>query len=176
VLAELRQVPWAWWDSDLKAWRVPYRSVDELRRRWSAIEAAARRAEPEERRRQRQARTSSGEARSALRERRRHRYPLPAEALPPPDRVVMTHGHGAVIFTGIAGELVEDGVCENYYPQVAAETLVWGDWRKPRLDELVKTWPARRPPSEAELRRGWWQPTLDELKAERRKAKKFSRA
>ena len=26
IMDELRLVPWAWWDGDLKAWRVPFRS------------------------------------------------------------------------------------------------------------------------------------------------------
>jgi hypothetical protein len=34
VVAELRQVPWARWDPASKAWRVPFRSFEELRRRW----------------------------------------------------------------------------------------------------------------------------------------------
>ena len=33
VIAELRNVPWACWDSKMKAWRVPFRSWEELRRR-----------------------------------------------------------------------------------------------------------------------------------------------
>ncbi len=45
VVDELRAVPWAWWDGDLKAWRVPFRSWDALLRRWPAIEAAAQRIE-----------------------------------------------------------------------------------------------------------------------------------
>ena len=53
VVAELRSVPWAWWDGDLKVWRVPFRSWDELRQRWPVIEAAAQRSEPEERQKRR---------------------------------------------------------------------------------------------------------------------------
>ncbi len=30
VVAEMRSVPWAWWDGDLKAWRVPFRSWEQL--------------------------------------------------------------------------------------------------------------------------------------------------
>jgi hypothetical protein len=41
VVDELRLVPWAWWDGDLEAWRVPFRSWEDLRRRWPTIEAAA---------------------------------------------------------------------------------------------------------------------------------------
>jgi hypothetical protein len=50
VVEELRAVPWAWWDSELKAWRVPFRSWEDLQRRWPTIEAAARRNEPAVRR------------------------------------------------------------------------------------------------------------------------------
>jgi hypothetical protein len=59
VVAELREVPWARWDPLLKAWRVPFRSYDELRRRWPAVESAARLAEPDERRRRKQNREAS---------------------------------------------------------------------------------------------------------------------
>jgi hypothetical protein len=55
VQAELREVPWAAWDGDARAWRVPFRSWEELRRRWPAIEAAALRNEPEERKKRRDA-------------------------------------------------------------------------------------------------------------------------
>jgi len=150
-----------------------------LRKRWSAIEAAARRAEPEERRRRQQMRAVAGsKAAESMRERRRRRYPLPSDFPPPLERVVMTHGYGAIVFTEIAGELVEDEVRKTHYPKVAAEngTLIWGDWRRPTLRELVETWPARQPPGEVELRRGWWQPTLEELRVERRKARSAERA
>ncbi|MFC7555475.1 hypothetical protein ACFQU7_29485 [Pseudoroseomonas wenyumeiae] len=59
AIAELRAVPWARWDPTLKAWRVPFRSFGELQKRWPAIEAAARRAEPEERRKREESRKTS---------------------------------------------------------------------------------------------------------------------
>jgi len=46
VVAELQAVPWAWWDGDAKAWRVPFRSVKELKERWPAIEAAPAETSP----------------------------------------------------------------------------------------------------------------------------------
>jgi hypothetical protein len=97
--------------------------------------------------------------------------------LPPLDRVVMT-AIGAVIFAEITGEIVEKDVRDRFYPDVAVdgEPLVWGGWRKPSLDELVKAWPSRRPASGTEVRRGWWQPTIDELRKERRKARSVERA
>ncbi|RUV35736.1 hypothetical protein EOD29_31545, partial [Mesorhizobium sp. M1A.T.Ca.IN.004.03.1.1] len=51
VIDELHEVPFARWDGDLHLWHVPFRSYEELRRRWPGIEAAARRNEPDERRR-----------------------------------------------------------------------------------------------------------------------------
>ena len=180
VVAELREISWAAWDSDIRVWRVPYRSWDALRRRWPAIEAAARRNEPEERRRRREARKGSPEERrmqAQLRERRRRRYPVPADLLPPLDRVVMTH-RGAVIFTEITGEVADEEAAGDYYPEVsfANGSLVWAGWRHPSYEELVGAWPSRWPASAVELARGWWQPTLDELRAERNKRRSVERA
>jgi hypothetical protein len=180
VVAEMRSVPWAWWDSDLKAWRVPFRSWEDLQRRWPMIEAAAQRNEPAERQKRQQARKGSPEQQAAaaqVSERRQHRYPVPGGALPPLERVVMTH-QGAVIFTDITGELVEDAISKRHYPDVSAAgfPLVWATWRKPAYTELVKAWPARWPADRQDLARGWWQPTLEQLRVERRKARSAERA
>jgi len=43
------------WDDELRAWRMPFRSFEKLRRRWPNIEKAARHADPEERKRRREA-------------------------------------------------------------------------------------------------------------------------
>src|SRR3712207_4824898 len=78
VIAELRAVPWARWDPALKAWRVPFRSFEELSRRWPAIEDAARRAEPGERRKREEGRKASpghADRRAQAAERRRERAP-----------------------------------------------------------------------------------------------------
>jgi hypothetical protein len=180
IVSELREVPWAWWDSDNKAWRVPYRSLEELRKHWPTIEAAARRNEPENRRKRQATLDVDARVRIAARnrERRRHRYPVPPQPLPPLERVFMTGRCGAVIFTALTGELVEADVRREHYPNVGAddETLIWAEWRKPTLSELVKTWPAKQPPGEGEIARGWWQPTLQELRGERRKARSIERA
>jgi hypothetical protein len=180
VVAELRAVPWAWWDGDMKVWRVPFRSWEELRRHWPVIEDGARRNEPEERQKRRLARKGSpeqGEAAARAVERRRHRYPVPAEPLPPLNRVVMTH-QGAVIFTDITGELVEEAIANRYYAGVAGAdtTLVWASWCKPSHTELVETWPSRRQTGASDVARGWWQPTIEELRAERSKARSIERA
>ena len=181
VLALLRDIPWARWEPAQKRWHVPFRSLDEVRRRWTAIEAAARRAEPDERRKRWDAaKNSAARAESAARakEKRQRRHPLPPEALPPSGRIVMTRDHGTIIFTDITGELVEADARERFYPDVAPRepVLIWGEWRKPTLSELIDTWPAKQPPTEEECSRGWWQPTLDELRDERKKAKSLERA
>ncbi len=180
VIAELRSVPWARWDPALKAWRVPFRSFEELRRRWPAVEGGARLAEPEERRKRKESRKASlehGIRRAEAAERRRHRYPVPEDALPPLDRVLMTHA-GCVVFEAVTGELVEPVVAARFYPGVTAASaaLIWAAWRKPSHAELVQAWPARTPPSLADLARGWWQPTIEVLREERRRAASLERA
>ena len=181
VLTELRDIPWAWWEPERKCWHVPFRSVDALRRRWPAIEAAARRSEPAERWKRREARKGSvdrAEQAARTQEKRRHRQALPSELLPPLGKVLMTAVHGAVIFTDITGELVEADIRQRFYPDVAPHEpqLIWGEWRRPTLSELVETWPARRLPADDERTRGWWRPTLDELREERKKARATARA
>jgi hypothetical protein len=180
VITELREVPWARWDPALKSWRVPFRSHEELRRRFPAIESAARLAEPDERRKRKQSREASPEdenRRSLAAELRRKRYPVPEDALPPLDRVLMTHV-GCVTFTTITGELVEPMTADRFYPDVIAgpADLIWAAWRRPGHAELVQAWPARTPPNSSELARGWWQPTIEELRPERRKAASLERA
>ncbi len=180
IVAELRMVPWAWWDPASKAWRVPFRSSEEMRRRWPAIEEAARQAEPEARRRRKEALKASperGDRRAEAAERSQHRHPVPEDQLPPLGRVLMTHA-GPVIFEAVTGELVEPTLAVRFYPgvNVGAAALIWADWRKPSHAELVRTWPARTPPYPADLARGWWQPTIEVLRDERRKAASLERA
>jgi hypothetical protein len=179
VVAELRSVPWARWDPAAKVWRVPFRSYEELRRRWPAIEDAAHRAEPEERRRRAQGRKASPEheARSAeAAERRRNRYPVSADGLPALDRVLMTHA-GCAVFEVVTGKLVEPAVAARFYPGVAAgAALVWAGWRRPTHAELIQARPARTAPDPADLARGWWLPTIEVLREERRRAASLERA
>jgi hypothetical protein len=101
VVDELRAVPWAWWDGELKAWRVPFRSWGALRQRWPAIEAAAQRNEPGERKKRQQARIGTPEQQEAATratEKRRRRYPVPEDPLPPLERVLMTHLGGYYVY------------------------------------------------------------------------------
>ena len=180
VVSELRQVPWARWDPATKAWRVPFRSFEELRRSWPVIEEAARRAEPEERRKRAEIRKASPDHADRLveaAERRRNRYPVPEDALPSLGQVLMTHA-GCVVVEAVTGEIVETSVAARFYPNVIAGTgaLVWAIRRRPTHDELVRAWPARTEPGEAEFARGWWQPTIETLREERRKSAALERA
>jgi len=52
------------------------------------------------------------------------------------------------------------------------------DTSDPPLREgaTTATWPARRPPEKHEVNRGWWMPTLEELRIARRNAKSKRRA
>ncbi|WSG75863.1 hypothetical protein U8P80_09695 [Rhizobium beringeri] len=169
VVDELREVPFSRWDGDLRIWHVPFRSYEELRRRWPDIEAAARRNEPEERRRRAEERKGTEQdMRSKLRsaERKRHRYPLQSDDLPPIGRPVVT-AYGIVVFTEISGELVDPDVVADFYPGVT-EDHVWGCWRVPTFEELIRTWPAKMlPVQNAE----WWLPTIEELRPARRTAR-----
>ena len=181
IVEELRAVPWSSWDDELRAWRVPFRSYEDLRHRWPAIEAAARRNEPEERKKRREQEKDSEERRNALRlaaERQRHRYPVAAIALPPLQRPVMTERYGAVVFEEVTGEVVErSGPIDIYtHADRPGVDYVWAAWRTPTLEELISAWPSRRDPDEAERARGWWQPGREDLQAARRRLRALERA
>lgn len=146
VVDEIREIPSARWDGDRRLWTVPYRSYDELRRRWPAIEAAAARNEPEMRKARREAMKGTDEeevSKARLRERRRKRYPVPADDVPPFERAIGTHA-GVVIFTGTDGELADPATVSTFYfPAGQSEEHVWASWRPGSLEELVTIWPAR---------------------------------
>ena len=170
VVDQLREVPYSRWDGDLKIWHVPYRSYDDLRQRWPAIEDAARRNEPDERRRRAEERKGTEEeAKSKLRsaERKRRRYQLASDDLPPIGRVVAI-SYGLVVFTDITGELIEPEAMVEFYPGVT-DDHVWGLWRTPTLEELVSTWPAKTARHDGAE---WWQPTIAELRPPRRAARR----
>ncbi|AZO82164.1 MULTISPECIES: hypothetical protein [unclassified Bosea (in: a-proteobacteria)] len=178
VIEELRAIPWAAWDAGERAWRVPYRSLEALRERWLTIEIAARRAEPGERKRRREELKRSPEfaaIKELATERRRKRLPLPSSALPPIGRPVMT-AIGIVSVTGSDGEIADLATVATYPVSNTMGDYVWVFWRSPTLDELVRTWPARRASNEKEQARGWWLPTLAELRVARRKARSIERA
>ena len=102
---------------------------------------------------------------------------MPEDAPPPLDRVLMTH-EGCVVFEAITGEHVEPVIAARFYPGVTAgpAALIWAAWRRPGHAELIRAWPARTPPGQFDLARGWWQPTIEVLREERRKAASLERA
>jgi hypothetical protein len=174
IVNEIRDIPFARWDADQRLWTVPYRSFDGLRRRWPAIETAAERNEPDMRKARLEAIKGSEEdeaSKARTRERRRKRYPIPIDDGPPLERAISTHV-GVVFFTGTDGELADTVTVDTFYfPANRDEEYVWTSWRSGSLEELVITWPARTPPGRQELDRGWWLPTLDQLRTARQDAK-----
>jgi hypothetical protein len=173
VVSELRAVPFSQWDGDLRLWHVPFRSVDDLRRHWKEIEAAAIRNEPAAKK-ARQVAAKGSEAAAAAQakaaEKRKRRYPVPEDDLPPLERPVAT-GIGIVVMTGTSGEVAEQVDVAIHYPWVNSESLIWATWRRAEFEELVGAWPAKAAPSQWDKRRGWWLPTIDELRPARREAK-----
>jgi hypothetical protein len=114
---------------------------------------------------------------AAAAERRRNRYPVPEDALPPLGRVLQTHA-GCLVFEAVTGEVVEPSVAARFYPgfKAGAATLIWAARRRPTHDELVQAWPAREAVGPAEIARGWWLPTIEVLREERRRAASLERA
>ena len=177
LVEEIRQVPFARWDGAEKAWRVPFSSYDDLVDHWQAIEAEAQRCEPEERRKRAEARKGTDEERIARRrtaERKRSRIPLPADDLPPLDRPIATTAYGIVVVDDVTGELVDPGEISDLYPDFHGDR-VWGAWRVPSLEELIHTWASKVEPTERERQRGWWLPTIEELREARRTARSRER-
>lgn len=177
VVDELRQIPFARWNGDEKVWEVPYASYDELQQRWETIEEAAKRSEPDELRKRAEARKGTEEealAKRRSKERGKRRLPVPDGDLPPPNRPVATLRYGIIVFVEVTGELVDVKEIGELYPG-AGDEHVWATWRTPTKDELVQTWPSRAVPGEYERGRGWWYPTLEELRDARRNAKSRGR-
>ncbi|PWE52934.1 hypothetical protein DEM27_28000 [Metarhizobium album] len=174
LVSEIREIRDARWDADRRLWSVPYRSYEDLRSRWPVIEAIAARSEPEARKERREAIRGTQEeelAKARSRERRRKRYPVPSDQVPPFDRAIST-SIGIVVFAALDGELAEAETIESFYfSPTAGSDYPWVSWRVGTLEELVTTWPAKSDPTAEERQRGWWQPTLDELCIARRKAR-----
>jgi len=176
VVEELRHIPFARWDSDQRVWRVPFASYDDLQHRWKTIEEAAKQNEPEERRKRLEARRGTDEERRSKRrstERRRHRLPLPCDDLPPLGRPIATSTYGIVVVTAITGELADPALAD-LYPELT-DKHVWCHWELATLGELVHAWPAKETPGRYERMRGWWQPTIEELREARRAARSRER-
>ncbi|WP_312223691.1 hypothetical protein [Rhizobium rhizoryzae] len=179
LVSEIREIPDARWDADRRLWSVPYRSYEDLRSRWPGIEAIAARSEPEARKERREAIRGTEEeeaVKARSRERRRKRYPVPSDQLPPLDRAISTFV-GIVVFAAFDGELADAETIESFYfSPTAGSDYLWVSWRPGTLDELVTTWPARSDPTAEERQRGWWQPTIEGLRTARRDARSREKA
>jgi hypothetical protein len=115
-------------------------------------------------------------AKARTSERRRKRYPVAVDDVPPFDRAIGTHV-GVVIFTDTHGELADPEAVYAFYFQTKSNSeYVGAAWRPASLEEMVTTWLARTPPGEREVARGWWVPDLDELRIARQKARSKRRA
>lgn len=179
VVKVMRDVPFASWDPERCVWRVPYRSYEQLHRRWAEIEAAAIRTEPEARKQRAAQRRGSPQelaSRARATERRRRRYPLHPNDLPPFGRPVMTRCYGVVVFIECDGEPVDDDILGSQYADFPDHhDYVWGRWRPAELDELIKTWPSRTGTKTEIDDALWWQPTLDDLRVARKAARGLER-
>jgi hypothetical protein len=182
IVDALRAIPWAHWNPDRKIWHVPFRSYEALRQRWPEIEEAARRNEPAERKRRREERKLRAEAEPSAAvqaERRRRRYPVPGDDLPPLDAPVSTRNWGVVVFEDIEEELVGESLPREIYPHAAEEPhrYVWARWRMPNLQEVYRARPPREADDERSVAdRGWWLPTREELRERARKLRALERA
>jgi hypothetical protein len=181
IVDALRSIPWARWSPDQKIWHVPFRSYEQLRQLWPVIEEAARRSEPEERKRRREERKHSGpEPPDPVQaERRRRRFPVPGDDLPPLDTPLVTMTWGVVVFEDIESAPIHESVDGELYPHAAGHPgrYVWARWRMPALQEIYRTRP-RRDADDMLLRevRGWWGPSREELQERARKLRQIERA
>ncbi len=181
VVEALRQIPWAHWDPEERIWRVPFRSYEELKARWPEIEEAAQRNEPEARKRRREERKAAvpEETSRVQAERRRRRYPVPGDDLPPLGFPLATLQWGVVVFEEIESDLIDDPAAGEVYPQIETDMsrYVWARWRMPALPEIYRTRPVRSD-GDPDLRsnRGWWWPSRDELQERARKLREIERA
>lgn len=181
IVEALRSIPWAHWNPDEKIWHVPFRSYEDLRRVWPTIEEAALRNEPEVRKRRRDEERRQGhDPFDPLQtERRRRRYPVPGDDLPPLDTPIATIPWGVVVVEDIDNHVVEEDLDAAIYPHAKAgrERYVWAHWRMPTLDEVYRAKPCREP-EDPQVResRGWWQPSRGELQERGRKLREIERA
>jgi hypothetical protein len=181
IVEALRAIPFAHWDAEERIWRVPFRSYEELKERWPEIEEAARRNEPAARRQRREAQKAhvSQEGSRLQAERRRRRYPVPGDDLPPLGFPVATGTWGVVVFEEIESEPIDGPAVADLYPHIEDEParFVWARWRMPSLQEIYHTRPSRSE-GEPEQRtsRGWWWASRDELRERARKLRETERA
>jgi hypothetical protein len=180
IVEALRSIPWAHWDPEERIWRVPFRSYEELKSRWPDIEEAARRNEPAARQKRREEQRSHVPEETARiqAERRRRRYPVPGDDLPPMGFPVSTHRWGVVVFEDIESDPIQDLAVADLYPHMRSDPprYVWARWRMPTLQEVYRTRPPRTD-EDHELResRGWWWSSREELRERARKLREVER-
>ncbi|MBM1175482.1 hypothetical protein [Microvirga arabica] len=180
IVEALRSIPWASWDPEERIWRVPFRSYEELKSRWHEIEEAARRNEPaaRQKRREEQRAQPSEEPNRVQAERRRRRYPVPGDDLPPIGFPLTTNRWGVVVFEDIESDPIQDPGMADLYPHVLSDPAryVWARWRIPTLQEVYRTRPSRTD-EDSELRsvRGWWWSSREELRERARKLREVER-
>jgi hypothetical protein len=136
-------------------WRVPFLSYDELRKRWSTIEAAALRNEPEERRRRRdefKASPDYGKAKMVSEEKRRRPYPVPADNLPPLDRPLLSH-EGAVALASSSSSALRKSITLRAQRPLVISCGRYGGGRR-MMSWCVHGQRARRPMLQIELGAG----------------------
>jgi hypothetical protein len=177
VVDAMRAIPWARWDPERRAWRVPFRSYEALRARWPGIELAARENEPERRRERSAARRQSADARALDRERRRRRYPVAADDPPPLGQPVATSPFGVVVFEALDADPAPRAEAPAVYRHVAEPggPILWAHWRAPTWREIAAV-RAAAAPSPGDRQRGWWPPTADDIAARRRTMREVERA
>jgi len=181
IVEALRSIPWAHWDPEERIWRVPFRSYEELKARWPDIEEAARRNEPaaRQKRREEQKGQVSEESGRVQAERRRRRYPVPGDDLPPMGFPVSTHRWGVVVFEDVESDPIQDIAAADLYPHMRSDPsrYVWARWRMPTLQEVYRTRPPRTDEDpEPRTSRGWWWSSREELRERARKLREVERA
>ena len=181
IVEALRSIPWAHWDPEERIWRVPFRSYEELKSRWTEIEDAARRNEPEARRKRREEQKAQApeEASRIQAERRRSRYPVTGDDPPPLGFPVSTIRWGVVVFEAVDLDPIDEPSAVALYAHVQGDPsrYVWAHWRMPTLQEIYRTKPVQTEEApEARFARGWWWASRDELRERARKLREVERA
>ncbi|KAA2238110.1 hypothetical protein [Salinarimonas soli] len=173
VVDLLRTVPFARWDADAKAWRIPFRGFERLRAAWPEIEEAARYAEPEARRQRKAERAADPQEALRQAERRKRRYPVPLGDPPPLDRPVATDLFGVVVFEDVGEAIPEDEALSSVFDHAHPrdEVFAWGRWRLPDWREVARVKPSDDPPH-----RGWRLPGAADLDERRRAMRSSARA
>jgi hypothetical protein len=112
-------------------------------------------------------------------ERRRRRYPVPGDDLPPLEAPVATLQWGVVVFEDVESNPIGEAAMEDLYPHMRDEPgrFVWARWRVPSLQEVYRARPMREDEdSETKAGRGWWIPNRAELQETARRLRAAERA